>query len=167
MTTPRKPAVRRRDDPPIPVDAVEIYLDMCGLECEAPETCHGVRCESCCEWWRNHTKLHDALRLKPWQWPAIASPGNAPHERQQALEMRLRELAAAMGTQVIELNAEQWALVHRLATPIPRPDREKYFERVREILEAVTGTINTGTVAQAAATAQRELLGVPAVMGRE
>jgi hypothetical protein len=27
------------------------------------------RCGSCKEWWNQHSELHAALNLRPWEWP--------------------------------------------------------------------------------------------------
>jgi len=30
-------------------------------------------CPACKEWWRQHSTLHDELRLRPWEWPAYSN----------------------------------------------------------------------------------------------
>jgi hypothetical protein len=32
------------------------------------------QCTACAEWWVQNSILHDALQLRPWQWPAIENP---------------------------------------------------------------------------------------------
>jgi hypothetical protein len=31
-------------------------------------------CKARAEWWEQHSILHNALQLRPWQWPAIENP---------------------------------------------------------------------------------------------
>jgi hypothetical protein len=35
-------------------------------------------CPACEVWWEHHSILHDELRLRPWEWPAIETPGALP-----------------------------------------------------------------------------------------
>jgi hypothetical protein len=31
-------------------------------------------CAACEEWWHHHATLHDELKLRPWEWPAVEHP---------------------------------------------------------------------------------------------
>jgi hypothetical protein len=35
--------------------------------------CVNSGCSACREYWDKHAKLHDALKLMPWQWPAYSN----------------------------------------------------------------------------------------------
>jgi len=61
------------------------------------------RCAACEEWSHQHSRLHDLLRLRPDQWPAIehpdteSVPGNAAYpqpDREARGRYRLLEKAA-------------------------------------------------------------------------
>jgi hypothetical protein len=62
MPTNRTPRRRAAPGPYITAEAVEIFRRM-----------RAVRNGSDA-WWALHAELHDALGLRPWQWPAIEHP---------------------------------------------------------------------------------------------
>jgi hypothetical protein len=66
------------------------------------------QCEACEQWWRQHSVLHDELRLTPGQWPAVEDPDavspypegsqariNAKPDLEAQARYRLLEQAAA------------------------------------------------------------------------
>lgn len=43
-------------------------------------------------WWGIHRELHDELRLRPWQWPAIVDPSEPVDVRDRTWEPQARQL---------------------------------------------------------------------------
>ena len=116
MATKRTP-INRPPKRQIPPEAIAAFKRMAA---RPPCTCRPVEwfaeywknrepCPSCEFWWEEHSKLHDALRLKPWVWPAIQHPDTKnpwpegsymagkwrPDERAVALYRELEKAARA------------------------------------------------------------------------
>jgi hypothetical protein len=59
---------------------VRLFRQMERLECTCPERDWSgeywkhTPCAGCERWWELHSLLHDALSLRPFDWPAIESP---------------------------------------------------------------------------------------------
>jgi hypothetical protein len=107
MSTKRVP-LHRRPGTTISDEAVRLFAAMEALECTCPEPDeHGwrVRCAGCKERWRLDSKLHDELRLRPWETciedPAAGNPEppgthNAARWRpDEGARRRYRDLKAA------------------------------------------------------------------------
>jgi hypothetical protein len=113
MSTKRTPLTRPLQHP-ISDTALRAFRHMRGLErqCRCPprdwngEYWKHEQCKACGEWWEQHSILHDALQLRPWQWPAIENPaatcpypaGSPAAERwkpNREAQARWRALAAA------------------------------------------------------------------------
>jgi hypothetical protein len=83
MSTKRTPLARPLQYP-ISETALRAFRHMCRLESQctcAPRDWDGEywkheQCKACAEWWKQNSILHDALKLRPWQWPAIEKPGD-------------------------------------------------------------------------------------------
>ena len=81
MSTKRTPLARPLQLP-ILDRALRAFRHMRRLErqCSCPprdwdgEYWKHKQCKACSEWWEQHSMLHDALQLRPWQWPAIQNP---------------------------------------------------------------------------------------------
>jgi hypothetical protein len=74
MSTKRRPKRHDKTDGTITPQAVEIFKAMtalpdclCAISLRPP-------CRSCDQWWALHSRLHGALKLRSYQWPAIESP---------------------------------------------------------------------------------------------
>lgn len=99
--TPRQSKVKVKITP----FAVQIFTAMRQLpSCTCSVMRPGIWCQRCEEFWDLHSALHDELKLRRWQWPAIKHPddrrgvqewakGGTPAEMWRQLEE-----AAAEGT---------------------------------------------------------------------
>ena len=82
MSTKRTPIGRPPSGRQFSPKALAAFREMRKLEeqCTCPPRDWGgkywefERCEACKEWWRQHSLLHDELRLEPWEWPAVEHP---------------------------------------------------------------------------------------------
>ena len=75
MTAKRTP-IRRPPRRHIRPAAIAAFRRMQALEEQCTCTPTNDECPACVEWWRLHDLLHDELRCKPWQWPAIEHPND-------------------------------------------------------------------------------------------
>jgi hypothetical protein len=81
MNTKRTPFARPLRHP-ISETALEAFRLMRELEGKCtcpPRNWHGEywkhqQCKACGDWWEQNSILHDALQLRPWQWPAVENP---------------------------------------------------------------------------------------------
>jgi hypothetical protein len=54
--------------------AIALFKQMQVLDSQCTCTSEHHRCRACDAWWEAHSELHDELRLRPWEWPAIETP---------------------------------------------------------------------------------------------
>ena len=87
MTTNRTPINR----PPRSQFTPEALAIFCQLRALPPCDCDG--CDRCNTRWDLYVRLHDALQLKPWQWPGVDDPEYPRTSDADAWAM-WRELAA-------------------------------------------------------------------------
>ena len=81
MTTKRTP-IRRNAQRRITPEVIEAFrqMEIARQSCTCPpidwegEYWKHKECGACDEWWEAHNVLHRALKLPPWQWPAIRYP---------------------------------------------------------------------------------------------
>jgi hypothetical protein len=84
MTTSRTPT-RRGHKPPTKFapEVIAAFRRMRAARCTCPEIGWTTKdgywkrpppCAGCDAWWENHNKLHRALKLPPYQWPAYERP---------------------------------------------------------------------------------------------
>src|SRR5262249_49743045 len=75
MSTKRT-RIRRPQRAKITPEAIESFRRLLALEqaCTCAHLPDSIRCSACKEWSAEHSRLHDLLGLKPWQWPAIEHP---------------------------------------------------------------------------------------------
>ena len=100
MTTNRRriPRLQREQFTPAALDAFRRMQEL-----DYPCTCTPLafadtRCSACKEWWIQHSKLHDELRCKLWDWPCVEDPA-APPEWRSDPEAQARWRALMEATQ--------------------------------------------------------------------
>jgi hypothetical protein len=106
--TKRIPLSRREVHPHITPRAIELFAEMeratrarwKGVRCTISERSSycDAECPACEQWWAAHNALHDELRLRPWQWPAVPSnpyPPGHPSARAWAREVSRSDSRAA------------------------------------------------------------------------
>ena len=106
MATKRTP-LRRDARMRIPPEALAAFRTMRTLaeQCTCEPIDRHRRCDACEGWWCAHSVLHDALGLKPWQWPAVEDPETTcpyPAGSYAADRWRLDERAVALWRQLDE-----------------------------------------------------------------
>jgi hypothetical protein len=86
MSTKRRPISRKRTPPTFPPVVLAAFRRMQSVRCTCPPidwVTPGAyfkrppRCAGCDAWWADHSVLHRALKLPPWQWPAFEEPDAA------------------------------------------------------------------------------------------
>ena len=85
----KRSSVRRITD-----HALDLFDSMQALElrftCQSAP-CASADCHVCAEWWQQQRRLHDELKLRPWEYPAYS---NFKNDDPQS-KMRYRALNAA------------------------------------------------------------------------
>jgi hypothetical protein len=98
MPTNRRPFSRSRQ-PPFPPEAVEVFKRMVALE-KLDDDAWPPRAHLD-EWCALHSRLHDLLGLRPWQWWGVQPPDVVyPKEDNADAQARYVALAEAAGIEL-------------------------------------------------------------------
>jgi hypothetical protein len=83
--TKRTPINRPPTGGRITDEAIALFDAMQRINCVCPPIDWGGEfwkrreCVGCQRWWELHSQLHDALNLKPWNWPVYQHPDSNPY----------------------------------------------------------------------------------------